>query len=476
MVTRLVVLLLLVVGVGCPRSDSQDPSGGAEKGRVTEPVAPARLRVLVVDDPDLAAVIARQIASVTAHQMEVVPSTSDELAVRLDRPPSADLIVFPTPWLGTLAQRRWIAPVPASVLDDPEFSWKQDVLPVVRQHETRWGNDVYALPLGSAHFHLLYRGDLFERHAVQVPRTWGELSEAAQLLQAAVDDPVQWSVVEPLAAGWAGKTLLARAAPYARQRSRYSTLFDFQTMEPLIDQPPFVRALEELVALHQAHAEQALSWTVDTCRQMLYDGRCAVALAWPAAWSAEQEQLTTTVPFGVASCPGSAQWYNSRTASWEARQDDDQRVPLLSVAGRLVAVGRRTEQAQAAWGLAVTLTGERLAGAISARSRDTAPARAQQLAAIGLWLPQPTPGGLAQQYAGVLETFQHHNSYLHSLRLPGFGQYQAALDDAVRQALLGERTAADALGEAAERWRQITRAMGLPSQTGAYQMSLGLEM
>ena len=54
--------------------------------------------------------------------------------------------------------------------------------------------------------------------------------------------------IEPLAPGWAGLVLLARAAPYAKHRDNYSALFDIETMEPLVAGPPFVQALEELVA------------------------------------------------------------------------------------------------------------------------------------------------------------------------------------------------------------------------------------
>ena len=47
--------------------------------------------------------------------------------------------------------------------------------------------------------------------------------------------------------GW--HVLLARAACYAAHRDNYSTLFNIATMQPLIDGPPFVQALEELVAV-----------------------------------------------------------------------------------------------------------------------------------------------------------------------------------------------------------------------------------
>ena len=68
------------------------------------------------------------------------------------------------------------------------------------------------------------------------------------------------AAIEPLADGWAGQLLLARAAAYAMHRDQVSPLFRFDTMAPLIDQPPYVRASKELVAAAKAggFAEQRL--------------------------------------------------------------------------------------------------------------------------------------------------------------------------------------------------------------------------
>ena len=75
------------------------------------------------------------------------------------------------------------------------------------------------------------------------------LADRAQSGSAAASDERPFSgVLEPLGPGWAGVVLLARAASYAKHPDNYSTLFDINTMEPLIAGEPFVRALEELLA------------------------------------------------------------------------------------------------------------------------------------------------------------------------------------------------------------------------------------
>ncbi len=59
-------------------------------------------------------------------------------------------------------------------------------------------------------------------------------------------------------------------------------------------------------------------------------------------------------------------------------------------------------------------------------------------------------------------------------RLPGADRYLRALDDAVRQALAGKATSAEALEAAAAQFRTITAELGVDRQRKAYQQSLGL--
>jgi len=64
---------------------------------------------------------------------------------------------------------------------------------------------------------------------------------------------------------------------------------------------------------------------------------------------------------------------------------------------------------------------------------------------------------------------------LFAVRIPGRGEYAAALDEAVHQAVRGEKTPEEALREAAARWDEITERLGRRQQAEAYYRSLGLE-
>ncbi len=116
--------------------------------------------------------------------------------------------------------------------------------------ETAWGEQTYAVPLGSPVFVCFYRPDVFEKLGRKPPQTWidyqrlvnffveGDKSNASS--KAPQSLPVEYGTLEPLAPGWAGNVLLARAAAYAKHRDYYSTLFDKESLEPRITAEPFV--------------------------------------------------------------------------------------------------------------------------------------------------------------------------------------------------------------------------------------------
>ena len=111
------------------------------------------------------------------------------------------------------------------------------------------------------------------------PRLWTEYEELAKLLagQKPAGSGPWCGTIEPLGPGWAGLVLLARAAPYAKHHDQYSALFNVETMEPLVAGPPFVHALEKLVAAAKLGPAKPLGY--DPARRGRHSGRGSAA--WP---------------------------------------------------------------------------------------------------------------------------------------------------------------------------------------------------
>jgi hypothetical protein len=193
---------------GCPRGEQAKPPldklGTEGQAAGDAPRASVALRVLVVNEPGVAAAINRlrgEWAERSGGQLSAAAGQWKDLAAA--KSIDADVVIFPSRYLGELCTRGWLQPVRSSVLEGDEFDGR-DVFPLLRRELMRWGGEVMALPLG-----------------------------------------VQVVAPDKADAGHPGLRFLAVAAPSAVANEREGVLFDPQTMKPRIADPVFVDALEK---------------------------------------------------------------------------------------------------------------------------------------------------------------------------------------------------------------------------------------
>jgi multiple sugar transport system substrate-binding protein len=293
-----------------------------------------------------------------------------------------------------------------------------------------------------------------------------------------------FAAAEPWATDWAGFTLLARAAPYVRHRDQYSDLFDFTSMKPLIDGPPFVRVLEEMVAVSEYASPDCLTYSPHDGFLAVAEGRAAMALAWPAgssqagvATSESEKQNTGDAAPAIrwSELPGSPDVYSLSDEKWEQRQTDEpQRIPLLAAAGRLGSVARESSRSKAALRVLAILSAEQ-SREVAAASTATTLYRQSHLAAPSDWYPANSEEDEAASYAAAAQQSLTRGIWMFSPRIPGHERYLAILNGAVQKALKKELSAKDALSQAAREWEAITDELDRNKQLLAYRRSLGLE-
>lgn len=485
--TALVLSVLAPLVAGCTARNTGESDTQNHLADVT-------IRLSVVDDAAMA-------AAVRSLQGEW-ESRTDGGRYRVEELASADLsdratldsdaIIYPSHLLGPLVQRGLLAPLSAEQLSDERLQWGE-VFELLRRREAAWGSTTYALPFGSPVFVCYYRADLFQRVDRQAPRTWSEYQKLAEFFsdRAALGDLVAAEVTdwfgtaEPLADGWAAVTLLARAAPYASHRGHYSTLFDFSTMQPLIDGPPFVRALEELVAASRQGPADPFRFDPGAARRAFWQGKCAMALAWPTSAGSGAADLEPAqrgnvrsrleIDVGFVELPGSGDVFNVSEQTWEIRREDEgSHVPLLSVAGRAGSVARDSDIPEAAFELLLWLSGPEWSAHVAADSEATTMFRTSHRDRATAWVEPQVSETAAIGYAQVVEATLSRQQAVVALRIPGREAYLAALDEAVRRAVSREQTAAEALQQVAARWEEITDELGREKQGQAYRKSLGL--
>ncbi|HLA84006.1 MAG TPA: extracellular solute-binding protein [Thermoguttaceae bacterium] len=465
---------------GCPK-----PADQTEAKRL--PLEGVTLRLLVVDDPALAAALGKvrgEWRTQTGATLEVTESCEDEF-LAADKP-KADAAICGSSLLGPLAEGEKIVEIPAGLRADDQKDWT-DLFELARGHEVVWGSKTLAVPFGSPVLVCYYRADLLAALGQSPPETWEEYQGLAGLLselledrerltkQAVSDEAARSGTMEPLGPGWGGLMLLARAASGVQHPDNFSTWFDIRTMEPLIAGPPVVRALVQLVETAKYGPADQLTADPAKVRAAFWRGKCGLAVSWPTAAAEEIPKEASSLSVGVTALPGSREHFNVDHGRWETRKADaDPRVPLLDISGRIgvVLVGERSS---AAGELLVWLSALQGNPPPAARSPWTTLFRRSQAGSPADWVEKPMSTATATDYAKLTRATFESQQWTASLRIPGRREYLKALDEAVAAAVRGEKAPAAALQDAAQRWREITERLGVERQQAAYLRSLGLE-
>ncbi|MFN0016672.1 MAG: ABC transporter substrate-binding protein [Pirellulaceae bacterium] len=467
---------------GCSSNNSSTtPNGG-------QPLATPQLTVLVVDSPNIGEKIKAEWRSNTDTEDEVVIRHVTWKEITSAKRLPGDLIVYSAGMVGELAEAGLIAPISDRTLENDAFALR-DIYKQIRLHEMKWGDKVFALPLGSPQLLLVYRADIFTKLKLKPPQTWAEYDAlAARLanrkelgeLAPAGDAPWRGSAV-PLAPGYAGQLLFARSAAYAAHKEQISPLMELGSLKALVDQPPYVRALREMAAGSGEKNGKLPQFTPAEAYLEIAQGRCAMAITWPSATGAKEaakKQKASSEPkpceLGFAELPGAREVYNFGDKKWGERPaDEDSHVPLMAISGWMVSVTATRNNQEAAENMATWLCGSEFSSQISPASPNTTLFRISQEPEAGQWLGSIGDSGV-REYVAALRQTQERATHSPGIRLPGREEYLSALDQAVVDSLQGKKSPEEALAAAAAAWDKITARRGLEAQRPALQRSLGL--
>ena len=275
--------------------------------------------------------------------------------------------------------------------------------------------------------------------------------------------------------GWAGIVLLARAAPYATHPSNYSKLFSIETMEPLVDGPPFVRALEELVATARLWAAAAVDLRSDRDPPRVLARGVRAGAGVAIGRGQGLPQTSGQSPFGFG-----------RTAGVRRR------LQLLRPDLGVPAAGRRPSctSAERGWSdgdghraIAVA-AGRFLAAFVALRpAMEPADERRQSghnpVPAVGR-CPPPIMGGNGDARWSGRRICPSDAADPQPRAMPlcftdprAFGLPESPGRGSPAGGS-GSEAPREALGQAAVRWREITKSHGIERQRAAYRHSLGL--
>jgi len=369
MLNRRIHLLLLMgtaLLAGCQRGQPTQTATNS----ASAPRASVALRVAVVNEPELAEAIGRlrgEWQERSGGELSASAVTWKEVSEAKNI--EADVVVFPSRYLGDLCLRGWLRPVRGNVLESSDFD-ADDVFPIVRRDLIQWGGQTMALPLGVA----------------------------------------DWSVQVD---GRPGVSLLAESAAAALASGREDVLFDSETMRSRITEQAFVDALARLAASNTNSGQSAAS---------------------PKA-------------------PGP--------------------IAVIGLDDRLVAVTSTSRNAASAFSLAAWLARADTSSQFARAGSGALPVRIS-MASSGAWYVPELAVGERSELGNTLSAALSSQQCLLIPRVPGVDEYMAALDEAVKAAVVDKVPAQQALKTAAERWEKITDAHGRDPQRQAYLKHLGI--
>lgn len=415
----------------------------------------------------------------------------------------ADVLLFRADRLGDLVDAGAVAPLPPltprpkldgpgekqpAPVEDP-FAFA-DILEAFRGQVARSGDQLVALPWGGSGLALVYRRDAFERPEnlaaakeagleLAPPRTYEQLDALARFFHGRDwdgDGQPEAGIAVALGEdpeGVADAAFLARAAALGQHPDHFAFLFDDETMEPMVDRPPFVEALAGLKACKGAGPEDAGRFDAEHARAAFRQGRVALLIDLaemvPRALDPKEP-----APTAVAPLPGSPRVFDPYRMTWQDIDPPNRPSYLPRGGGWLAAIsaGAQGRSRDAALDFLRYFAGPETTGRmLGDRDFPVLPTRASHLAA-GLPALRNGPGLDVRTWHRTIAETLTAPRVIPGLRIPEADGYLADLSRARIAAIDGGVAPEDALQQAAEAWQQRTRRLGVDRQKWHYRRSL----
>lgn len=417
----------ITLAIGCKKPPSQPDS-------IAPRLAASKLSILVVDDPPLAAsikLLRGEWNERTGGQLEIEAGTVEQLLAAAEL--SADLVIYPSRFVGTLVDRQWLRPVRKSVLESADVAIN-DLFPLVRNATLPYGGQVYALTLGEPPLMLMDWGDIGQKDIGQ--KGWNALDNPSTSQNSQLRYPH-------------AVALLARGVSYGHYRSGSTGWFDAETMQPRIAEPPYVKALREIIENVRVSTK----------------AKADVSIGWPTTGATKSPRYS--------SFPLADEVYNPLREIWVQREEDKS-LAFLGFSGRSASVAKSTRNSASAFKLLKWLVSEKIATQISPRSEATVWFRKSQMAKAKRWLPK---GGANDETAANISKLLSSSDFFLLPRIPGVDEYMQTLEEAILQAISKDLPSAEeSLAGVVEEWNTLTDRYGRDRQLVAYRKHLGLHV
>ena len=452
---------ILLLGSGC--SDQKK----ASKTKTARPEV--TLKILAVDSPSLVNSAARLWSAEGQGGMEITEISLKEFSAdEFEIASQYDVVVYPCSLMAELVANDQLIELPMIDLEG-EVLDRNELLPHQRKKLLYYGSKVWSIPLGSPQLMLMYDKSTFTELDLSPPETWSEFEAVAETLKTS-----DKRVTLPLQDDWAAELFLSRVASSIRAQGKLSTVFDTQTMQPLVASEPFVKALKSLQTV--CNLEDCKTDPATAFRSMA-DGSSAMGITWPSKnfFDADQlEEIEANENLALARLPGSPQWFNQSKSNWETRDERSAiQVDVVGGTGRCASVCKGSQHGRTAMDFACWLGSKSTSSTVSIESANVSIFRSTHLGQPLRWTGPALSYEAADQFGDIISEISESKLMLQFPRISGQSEYMSVLADAVRKSVEQKADATECLSEVAEKWEAITERYGRDEQQKQLRRSLG---
>ena len=403
-----------------------------------------------------------------------------------------DVLIFPADWAGDFMEPGYLEPISREILDSID---SDDVIPLYSERITAWGDTVYALPYdGDAHM-MYYRKDLInnpqysaefqKKYGYQLaePKTWKEYGDMAEFfngreVETAGEKAPIYGVLEAQRRNaqsyW---VYLSRATGYGKIPGNPAFFFSADNMTPQVNNPGWVRALEEYVDIAKYGPTEMINYDVADTRIHFPAGVSVFNIDWgdvgPLSIDPDRSVVIGDVGFGVL--PGGDKYWDYVQGRWVIPESGANTAPFIAFGGWIISVVAESDAKEAALDFSAFMAHPDMVKKLAVMP-DTGinPSRFSQLENINIWTEAGFDRESAEDYLdAIMNTINHPNAVL-DIRITGSAEYLQTLDVGVSRAVAGEVSPQEALDEVAKAWNEITDRRGRDSQLKQYRASIGL--
>ncbi len=258
--------------------------------------------------------------------------------------------------------------------------------------------------------------------------------------------------------------------------------FDPETMEPLIDSPGHVRALETLVDLTQFGPEAMMAWSLGESWDHFLRGEAALTFTWGDLGAlAQQEGSQVLGKTGAAPMPGTTEYYDIEAGKW-VKTEEPNMVGNTTGGSWAGVISKFSDAPEATYYLLALMATPEKSLIYAARGWDGVdPGRyshfldPQGTASIDEYLAAGWDEADIRDYTSAYyENFNAEQQFPY-LRIPGTFEYWTQLDIHLSEAATGQATPEEALKATAADFEEVTDRLGREQQLQSYKESLGFE-